>query len=73
LFVNTRRLGAIVSGAVIGLGSRTPLGYGGIFALCAALTAAALITIGVAARITKRRDEMLGTETAAKGRNQRHA
>jgi SET family sugar efflux transporter-like MFS transporter len=72
LFVNTRRLGAIVSGAVIGLGSLTPLGYGGIFAVCAALTALALIAIGVAARITKRRDEMPGTETASKGRNQRH-
>jgi MFS transporter, SET family, sugar efflux transporter len=68
LFVNTRRLGAIVSGAVIGLGSRTPLGYGGIFALCAALTAVALIAIGVAARITK--CEMRGTETATRGRNQ---
>jgi MFS transporter, SET family, sugar efflux transporter len=71
LFVNTRRLGAIVSGAVIGLGSRTALGYGGIFALCAALTAVALIAIGVAARITKR--EMRGTETASKVRNQRRA
>ena len=71
LFVNTRRLGAIVSGAVIGLGSRTPLGYAGIFALCAALTAVALIAIGVAARITKR--EIRGRETAFKGRNQRHA
>jgi MFS transporter, SET family, sugar efflux transporter len=28
MFVNTRRLGAIVSGAVIGLGSISPLGYG---------------------------------------------
>jgi SET family sugar efflux transporter-like MFS transporter len=73
LFVNTRRLGAIVSGAVIGIGSLTPLGYGGIFAVCAALTALALIAIGVAARITKRRDEMPGTETASKGRNRRHA
>ena len=70
LFVNTRRLGAIVSGAVIGLGSRTPLGYGGIFALCAALTAVALIAIGVAARITKR--EIRRRETAFKGRDQRH-
>ncbi|HJY44812.1 MAG TPA: MFS transporter [Propionibacteriaceae bacterium] len=54
LFVNTRRLGAIVSGAVISFGSLTPLGYGGIFAVCAALTALALLAIGVAARITKR-------------------
>jgi MFS transporter, SET family, sugar efflux transporter len=53
LFVNTRRLGAIVSGAIIGIASMTPLGYGGIFAACAGLTALALLAIGVAARITR--------------------
>jgi SET family sugar efflux transporter-like MFS transporter len=51
--VNTRRLGAIVSGAIIGIASMTPLGYGGIFAACAALTALALVAVGVAARITR--------------------
>ena len=56
LFLNTRRLGAIVSGAVISLGSLTPLGYGGIFAVCAGLTALALVAIGVAARITNDAD-----------------
>jgi MFS transporter, SET family, sugar efflux transporter len=53
LFVNTRRLGAIMSGAIIGIASMTPLGYGGIFAACAALTALALVAVGVAARITR--------------------
>ncbi len=36
LFVNTRRLGAIASGPIIGIGSATPWGTGGVFAACAA-------------------------------------
>jgi MFS transporter, SET family, sugar efflux transporter len=36
LFVNTRRLGAIVSGPIIAFGSMTAHGYRGIFAVCAA-------------------------------------
>ena len=47
LYVNTRRLGAIASGPVIGLGSATPLGYGGVFAVCATLTAGALVVTGL--------------------------
>jgi MFS transporter, SET family, sugar efflux transporter len=70
LFVNTRRLGAIVSGAVIGLGSLTPLGYGGVFAVCAALTVLALVSIGVAARITKVGADLQDKEIAAKGEPQ---
>jgi MFS transporter, SET family, sugar efflux transporter len=70
--VNTRRLGAIVSGAVIGLGSLTPLGYGGAFAVCAALTVLALVSIGVASRITKRGRHVPGTESASKGQRQSH-
>lgn len=42
LYTNTRRIGAIVSGALIALGSATPLGYQGIFAACASITLAAL-------------------------------
>ncbi|MDQ0618574.1 putative MFS family arabinose efflux permease [Arthrobacter globiformis] len=42
LYTNTRRIGAIVSGALIALGSATPLGYQGIFAACAIITLAAL-------------------------------
>ena len=50
LYTNTRRLGAIVAGPIIALGSRTSFGYSGTFALCAALTAFALAVIGAAAR-----------------------
>ena len=50
LFFNTRRLGAIASGPIIGFGASTALGYGLVFAVCAALTAAALGVIGLAAR-----------------------
>jgi len=52
LYVNTRRLGAIVSGPIIALGSLTSLGYGGVFAACAVLTGVALAGIGLAARST---------------------
>ena len=48
LFMNTRRVGAIVSGPVIGFGSLTALGYSGIFAVCAGLTLFALAAIGLA-------------------------
>lgn len=53
LYTNTRRLGAIVSGPIITFGSMTVLGYGGIFAVCAALTVSALVVIAVASRTTK--------------------
>jgi SET family sugar efflux transporter-like MFS transporter len=72
LFVNTRGLGAIVSGAVIGLGSLSPLGYGGVFAVCAALTVLALVAIGVAARIARRGIDLPDTEIASKGERQGH-
>jgi len=50
LYTNTRRLGAIVSGPLIGLGALTALGYRGVFAACAALTIIALITTRVVTR-----------------------
>jgi len=52
LYTNTRRLGAIVSGPIIGFGSLTVLGYGGVFAVCAGLTVLALVAVAVAARTT---------------------
>jgi SET family sugar efflux transporter-like MFS transporter len=52
LYTNTRRVGAVVSGLVISLGSQTVLGYGGIFAICAALTVVALIAVAAAARVS---------------------
>ena len=53
LFTNTRRVGAIVAGAIIATGSQTALGYRGIFVACAALTAAAFVAIGAAARMSR--------------------
>jgi SET family sugar efflux transporter-like MFS transporter len=44
LFTNTRRIGAIVSGPLIGLAALTTFGYRTVFAACAVLTVAALIT-----------------------------
>ena len=57
LFVNTRRIGAIVSGPIIAFASMSAFGYGGTFAACAALTLVALIGIGVVAWTTKRRPQ----------------
>ncbi|WP_350004228.1 MFS transporter [Pseudarthrobacter sp. WHRI 8279] len=53
LFTNTRRLGAIASGPIIAIGSMTALGYQGVFAACAILTAAALIIIELSSRTPK--------------------
>jgi MFS transporter, SET family, sugar efflux transporter len=50
LYDNTRRLGAIVSGPIIGLASMTALGYQGVFAACAALTVLALIVLKMTGR-----------------------
>ncbi|WP_460521846.1 MFS transporter [Humibacter antri] len=54
LFTNTRRIGAIVSGPIIALGSATVLGYQVVFAVCAVLTVAALGLTGVAERLSRR-------------------
>ncbi len=48
LYTNTRRVGAIAGGPIISFGSATSLGYSGIFAACAALTALALAVVIVA-------------------------
>lgn len=50
LFMNTRRIGAIVSGPLIAFGSLTVLGDRGIFLACAVLAVAALGVIGIASR-----------------------
>ena len=44
LFANTRRIGAIGSGGIIALAA-TPLGFPGVFGVCAALTGIALLVI----------------------------
>lgn len=49
LFANTRRVGAILSGSLIGLAG-APWGYPGVFAACAALTVIAAIATWAAGR-----------------------
>jgi SET family sugar efflux transporter-like MFS transporter len=53
LYANTRRLGGVVSGPVIGLGGVTAWGYGGAFLVCAALTAVGLVLVVVALRTAR--------------------
>ncbi|MCW1805465.1 MFS transporter [Brachybacterium squillarum] len=55
LFMNTRRLGAIVSGPIIALGALSPLGQRGIFLSCAALTLLGLALVHLARRSAGRR------------------
>lgn len=50
MFTNTRKIGAVVSGGVIAVGAATPLGYQGVFVICAALTVVALLVIEVTRR-----------------------
>lgn len=54
LYTNTRRLGAIAAGPLIGLGSATQLGYGAVFAASAAVTVAALAGLRFAPAYQKR-------------------
>ena len=51
LYVNTRRLGSVVSGPVIALGAGLAPGYSGVFIVCAVLSTVALAAlVAVAAR-----------------------
>jgi MFS transporter, SET family, sugar efflux transporter len=52
LYMNTRRIGSIVSGPIIAIGSLTVLGQRGIFLNCAALTVIGLAIIAIASRTT---------------------
>ncbi|HEY5848792.1 MAG TPA: MFS transporter [Microlunatus sp.] len=53
LYLNTRRLGAIVSGPIIAVGSLTVLGQRGIFVTCAVVTLIGLVVIAIAGRTTR--------------------
>ncbi|MCY1136530.1 MFS transporter [Actinoplanes sp. Pm04-4] len=55
LYANTRRLGAVVAGPLIALGSVTRLGYGTVFAACAAITVVALA--GLRGGVSQYREE----------------
>ncbi len=65
LYTNTRRLGAIVSGPVIGFGSTTSLGYSGVFPICAGLTLAALVATALVGGRRPRPAPPLETAVAA--------
>ena len=54
LYMNTRRVGAIVSGPIIAFGSLTVLGQRGIFVTCALVTVIGLIVIVIARRVGAR-------------------
>lgn len=54
LYVNTRRVGAVVSGPVIGFGSATALGYSGVFAVCAVLAVLGLVVVLALGRPARR-------------------
>ena len=55
LYMNTRRIGAIVAGPIIAVGSLTVLGQRGIFLTCAAVTFLGLLIIATAYWTNKRR------------------
>ena len=54
LFMNARRVGAILSGPIIAAGALPLLGQRGIFAICAVLTVIGLVMIPLAKRLAAR-------------------
>ena len=54
LYLNTRRIGSIVSGPMIAFGSLTALGQRGIFLTCGAVTLLGLLTIAVVSQTRSR-------------------
>lgn len=65
LYANTRRLGAIASGPIIGFGAVTALGYHGVFAACAVLTVLALAVIELTEWRARRRQREASGPAAA--------
>lgn len=53
LYMNTRRIGSIVSGPIIALSALPPLGQRGIFLTCAILTLIGLVVVHAARRAAK--------------------
>ena len=64
LYLNTRRLGAIVSGPIIAVGSLSVIGQRGIFVTCAVVTLIGLVVIVIAARTARRGPADPGGEPA---------
>ena len=66
LYMNTRRVGSIVSGPIIAVGSITVLGQRGIFLVSAALTLIGLLIIAIASRAaTPARNGRLAARTSS--------
>jgi MFS transporter, SET family, sugar efflux transporter len=64
LYMNTRRIGSILSGPIIAIGSLTILGQRGIFLTSAALTVIGVVIIAIASRTNKQvRDDRLPATT----------
>ena len=57
LFMNARRVGAVLSGPIIAAGALPPLGERGVFVICGVLTLAGLALIPLAKRLAARRAE----------------
>ena len=55
LYANTRRIGAVLAGPVIALGSASAAGYRGVFGVCVALALLGLAGVVVAPRLTRSR------------------
>lgn len=66
LYMNTRRVGAIVSGPIIAFGSLTVLGQRGIFVACAVVTVVGLLVVVIARRIGARQGHATTTTTTTK-------
>lgn len=56
LFMNTRRISAIISGPLIALGALEPLGQRGVFIACTVLTAIGLVVLEGVRRSPQRRE-----------------
>ena len=66
LYTNTRRIGAIVSGPLIALGSLA-VGYRAVFVACAALTGLALLVVTVLIVTTRRGQDARGADELDQG------
>jgi len=58
LFMNARRIGAVLSGPIIAAGALPPMGERGVFVICGVLTLAGLALIPLAKRRAARRTEI---------------
>ena len=65
IYMNTRKVGSIVSGPIIAIAGFAPLGYPGMFAVCAGLTVLAAIVLLVAHLAARRSASRVPLDRAA--------